>query len=89
MMGTFATVLARKKIATPEDRYHADVTGTIENVEGILKITNIQVRYTLKLPPDKRQEAEEAFDAYLPYCPSAQSVIAAIRIDHELEMEDL
>lgn len=89
MMGTFATVLARNKIPTPEERYRADVVGDIENVNGILKITHINVHYSLKLPPDKREAAQEAFKIYLPYCPSAQSVIAAIQIDHELEMQDL
>jgi len=29
MMGTLATVMAGKKIATPEDRYWADVEGDI------------------------------------------------------------
>lgn len=89
MMGTFAGALAKKRIATPADRYHADVKGDIENVEGILKITKIHVRYTLKLPADKRSEAESCFEAYLPNCPAAQSVIGCIDIEHALEMSDL
>lgn len=89
MMGTFASVLAKSKIATPEERYRADVHGDIENVDGVLKITRIVVRYTLKLKPEQRREAEAAFKIYLPHCPAAQSVIAAIQIDHQLEMQDL
>lgn len=89
MMGTFATVLAKSKIPTPSDRYRADVSGDIENVDGVLKITHIKVHYTLKLKPDQRSDAEAAFKVYLPHCPAAQSVIAAIKIDHELELQDL
>ncbi|RJQ65205.1 MAG: hypothetical protein C4519_28765 [Desulfobacteraceae bacterium] len=89
MMGTFATVLAKSKIPTPQERYRADVVGEIENVNGVLKITRIQVRYTLSLKPEQRQAAEAAFKVYLPHCPAAQSVIAAIKLDHELEMQDL
>jgi uncharacterized OsmC-like protein len=89
MMGTFATVLAKSKIPTPSDRYRADVSGDIENVDGVLKITRIRVHYTLKLKPEQRETAEAAFKVYLPLCPAAQSVIAAIKIDHELEMQDL
>jgi organic hydroperoxide reductase OsmC/OhrA len=89
MMGTFASVLAKSKIPTPEERYRADVAGDVENVEGVLKITRIQVRYSLKLKADKRPEAEAAFAAYLPHCPAAQSVAAAIRLEHRLEMQDL
>lgn len=88
-MGTFATVLAKSKIPTPQDRYRADVSGDIENVDGVLKITRIRVHYTLMLKPDQRDAAESAFSTYLPYCPAAQSVIGAIQIDHDLAMQDL
>lgn len=88
-MGTFATLLAKSKIPTPEARYQAEVSGDIENVNGVLKITRILVRYKLKLSADKRDAAQAAFEIYLPHCPAAQSVIAAIKIDHMLEMSDL
>jgi hypothetical protein len=35
MMGTLARFLAEKQIATPEDRYWADVEGDIENVDVV------------------------------------------------------
>ena len=89
MMGTFATVLAKSRIPTFSDRYQADVTGDIEAVDGVLKIVRIRVSYTLKLAPDKRGEAKTAFDAYLPHCPAAQSVIGCIDISHTLEMQDI
>ena len=88
MMGTFATVLAKSKIPTPRDRYRADVTGDIENVGGVLKITRINVHYTLRLPADKRRDAEEAFKVYLPHCPAAQSVKDAIELNHTLDLQD-
>ena len=55
-MGTLATVLAGKKIPTFADRFQADVEGDIEDVGGVLKITKIRVRYTLKVPPGKAGE---------------------------------
>lgn len=88
MMGTLAGVLAKKKIRTFQDRYMATVTGDIEAVNGVLKITRIHVRYNLNLPADKRADAEEAFNNYITLCPAAQSVIEAINITHELEMAD-
>jgi uncharacterized OsmC-like protein len=88
MMGTLATVLAKKKIRTFQDRYMATVTGDIEDVKGVLKITRIHVHYDLKLPADQRTQAEEAFNNYIMLCPAAQSVIDAIKITHELEMAD-
>jgi organic hydroperoxide reductase OsmC/OhrA len=89
MMGTFAAMLAKSRIPTPEARFHADVSGDIEAVDGVLKITRIQVRYTLKLSADKRPEAQQAFEVYLPHCPAAQSVKEAIAISHAVTYEDL
>ena len=88
MMGTFATLLAKSKIATPKDRFRADVSGDIENVDGVLKVTRIDVKYTLSLAPDQRADAQAAFEAYLPHCPAAQSVIAAIELHHTLVLQD-
>ncbi len=89
MMGTLAKVLAGKKIRTHRDRFTADVTGDIEDVEGILKITRIHVQYRLKAAPDQEKAAREALNSYLPLCPAAQSVIACIHVSHELNVTDV
>lgn len=88
MMGTLAAVLAKKKIRTFQDRYMATVTGDIEDVNGVLKITRINVNYQLTLPADKRADAEAAFNNYITLCPAAQSVVEAITITHALNMTD-
>lgn len=87
-MGTFAAVLAKKRIPTPSERFRADVTGDIENVGGVLKITRIRVHYTLYVASEKRREAQDCFDTYITGCPAAQSVIDCIDISHTLEMVD-
>ena len=87
-MGTLAGVLAGKKIATPEDRYRAEVEGDIENVNGILKITRIRVDYHLKIAREKAADAREAFSSYLVRCPAAQSVIGCIQIQDRLVLEE-
>jgi organic hydroperoxide reductase OsmC/OhrA len=89
MMGTFAAMLANKRIPTPSERYRADVNGDIEDVGGVLKITRIGVHYTLKLPPDRRDEAQACFETYVTGCPAAQSVMGCIDIAHTLELVDL
>lgn len=87
MMGTLATGLAGKKIATFQDRYWANVEGDVENVNGILKITKIRVTYHLKLPPEKAAEAKEAFSSYITRCPAAQSICGCIDIKDDLLLE--
>ena len=87
MMGTLATVLAGKKIPTPEQLYWAEVEGDIENVSGVLKITTIRVKYHLKVPENKVSEARESLSNYLTLCPAAQSVMGCIKIEDELIIE--
>jgi len=89
MMGTLAAVLAGKKIRTHKDLFKATVTGDIGDVDGVLKITRINVDYLLKVPEEKREDVLEAMDNYLQFCPGAQSVIGCIEINHELTMEDI
>ncbi|MBE9533496.1 MAG: OsmC family protein [Proteobacteria bacterium] len=87
MMGTLAMVLAGKKIRTFEHLYRAEVTGDIEDVDGVLKVTRIKVHYFLKVPEEKWEDVNEALNAYLRLCPGAQSVIGCIDISHELSLE--
>jgi organic hydroperoxide reductase OsmC/OhrA len=89
MMGTLARFLAEKKIATPEDRYWANVEGDIEDVNNVLKITRIRVKYTIKVPPGKTADAREALSKYLVGCPAAQSVIGCIDIRDEMNIEEI
>lgn len=89
MMGTLATVLAGKKIRTFQDRFRATVAGDIEDADGVLKITRINVSYLLRLPDTQQEAAGECFDNYIHKCPAAQSVIGCIDVNHELKMETL
>jgi organic hydroperoxide reductase OsmC/OhrA len=89
MMGTLAAVLSGKKIPTPEERYRAEVEGDIKDVNGVLKITDIRVKYYLKVPPGRSAEAQEAFSSYLVKCPAAQSVMGCINIHDEFSIEEM
>jgi hypothetical protein len=89
MMGTLARSLAERRIPTLEDRYRAEVEGDIENINNVLKITQIRVKYYLKVPSGKSKEAREAFSSYLILCPAAQSVIGCIQIKDDLILEEM
>jgi len=86
MMGTFASVLATKKIRTHTDRFRAEVEGDIENVAGVLKITEIRVHYVLKANASEENDARWAMENYIEKCPGAMSVTGCIRLKHSLEL---
>lgn len=87
MMGTLAMFMANSKISTIEKYFKAEVTGDIENVDGVLKITKIHAHYHLTAPEEKWDEARQALEMYLAFCPGAQSVIGCIEISHELTLD--
>ena len=63
--------------------------GDIKNVKNVLKITQIRVKYHLKVPKGKTGEAREVFSGYITSCPAAQSVIGCIQLKDDLEVEEL
>ena len=86
MTGTLAGALAARKIPTQPDRLTADVEGIVENVEGTPLITRI--RYHVRVPKGKREEAQRAIQLHEKGCPVAQSVQRAIQVEWEGEVEE-
>jgi len=89
MTGTLARVLAEKQVDVPQQNYWVEAEGDIENVNNVLKITNIRVKYHLKVPRGKVADAKQALATYIVRCPAAQSVTGCIGIHDEAEIEEL
>jgi organic hydroperoxide reductase OsmC/OhrA len=89
MMGTLARLLAGKKIDTPAENFWADVHGDIEDVDGVLRITQIRVDYHLKVPHGTQDDAKEVLGMYLTKCPAATSVMGCIKIIDKAVIEEL
>jgi uncharacterized OsmC-like protein len=66
----------------------ADVEGDIEEVESVLKITKIRLRYRFKIPPGSRDKVERALETYAEKCPAYQSVKGCIDCSWEVEVEE-
>ena len=56
----------------------ADVEGDIEDVDGVLKITRIRLRYHIRAPAEKWESIERLLDHYAEACPAYQSVKGCI-----------
>lgn len=56
----------------------ADVEGDIEDVDGVLKITKIRLRYYFKIPAGSLDKVERALETYAEKCPAYQSVKGCI-----------
>ena len=66
----------------------ADVEGDIEDVNGVLKITTIRLRYHIKAPSEKREAIERLLEHYAEACPAYQSVKGCIDCSWTAEIEE-
>ena len=62
--------------------------GDIEDVDGVLKITQIRLTYKLKIPAGSRDKAERALAVYADRCPAYQSVRNCIQCTWQAEMTE-
>jgi hypothetical protein len=70
------------------DNLIAHVEGIIEDIDGVIKITAIKLRYQLKIPPGTREKAKRALDLYADSCPAYTSVKGCIKCTWEAIMEE-
>ncbi len=66
----------------------SEVEGDIEDVDGVLKITKIRLKYNFKIPAGTRDKAERALELYAEKCPAYQSVRGCIDCSWEAEIEE-
>ena len=88
MTGTLAGVLEARGIPSHPDKLWSEVEGDIENVDRVIRITRIRVKFHLKIPAGKRAEAERAISVHEQRCPAATSVRGAIAIEYSGEIEE-
>lgn len=68
---------------TSADNLIAEVEGDIEDVDGVLKITTIRIRYRLQIPSGTRDKLDRALASYAEKCPAYQSVKGCIDVEWE------
>jgi hypothetical protein len=67
----------------------AHVEGDIEDVDGVLKITEIRLLYQLKIPKGTKDKVDRVLAAYADKCPAYQSVKACIACFWDAEVEEV
>jgi len=79
-MGTFGGALEARKIDASEGRLTADVTGEVEEDEGVLVIRRIHVALRLKAPEQVRETVERVHGLYAMRCPLYRTLHNAIQL---------
>lgn len=86
MLGTLKGALEVRGIRMGPDSIRADVSGTNELIDGIIRLTRITVRYSLRIPAGTRDAVDRALSRHREKCPTARSLEAAIAIDWTAEI---
>jgi len=63
-----------------------EVEGEVFDHDGVLVIERITARYRLRVPEDKRAEAERVHGVHARACPVARSLEGGIDVRTELEI---
>ena len=88
MYGTLAGALSARKVQYDRETFEANVEGRIEGVGKTIRIREIGVHYTLRIPTGTRPETERALQAHPAGCPAHESVKDAIRITWSADIQE-
>jgi uncharacterized OsmC-like protein len=86
MMGTFGGALEARQIDASNGKLTADVTGEVEQEEGVLVIRRIHVAMKLVAPEAARPTVERVHGIYAMNCPLYRTLHNAIQLTSSYEL---
>ena len=86
MLGTFGGALDARQIDAGNGRLTADVTGEVEQEEGVLMIRRIHVAMRLVAPENAKETAERVHGIYAMRCPLYRTLHKAIQLTSSYEL---
>jgi uncharacterized OsmC-like protein len=90
MTGTLAGALEARHITAYGGVLETEVEGDIEAGENkVLLLTKVHIKYRLKIPKGKRQQAERALSLHHSRCPVSQSVERGIRVEWSADIAEV
>ncbi len=90
MTGTLAGALEARHIAAYDGSLATEVEGDIEAGDNqVLLLTKVRLKYTLKIPKGKREQAERSLALHHARCPVSQSVERGIRVEWSAEITEV
>jgi organic hydroperoxide reductase OsmC/OhrA len=88
MLGTLNGALEVREIRLGAADIAADVEGINRVREGVPVLTEVIVRYRLRIPAGARETVERALERHQSKCPTAQSIKGAIDVRWTAEIEE-
>jgi uncharacterized OsmC-like protein len=86
MMGTFGGALEARQIDASNGKLVADVTGEVEQEDGVLVIRRIHVAMRLVAPEQCRETVERTHAIYAMRCPIYRTLHKSIQLTSSFEL---
>jgi uncharacterized OsmC-like protein len=86
MLGTFGGALDARQIDAGNGKLTADVTGEVEQDEGVLVIRRIHVSMRLTAPENVKETVERVHGIYAMRCPLYRTFHNAIQLTSSFEL---
>ena len=86
MMGTFGGALEARQVDASDGKLTANVTGEVEEEEGVLVIRRIHVSMRLLAPEDTREKVQRVHSVYAMSCPLYRTLHNAIQLTSSFEL---
>lgn len=81
-------MLEARGIPSYPDKLQSEIEGDIENIDGTIVVSNIRVKYNIKIPKGKQEAAERALKIHETKCPAAVSVKRGIEVSWAADIEE-
>ena len=87
MLGTLKGALEVRGVPLEAGSLSATAHGTNELVDGVLRLTGIEVVYSLRVPAAARETAQRALERHQSRCPMARSLEGAVKVSWRADVE--
>jgi uncharacterized OsmC-like protein len=88
MLGTLNGALEVRQVKLGIEDVGCDVEGVNEVRDGLPVLTEVRVRYRLRIPAGSRETVDRAIARHLEKCPTAASLAGSVRVSWEAEIEE-
>jgi uncharacterized OsmC-like protein len=86
MLGTFGGALEARQVDASDGKLTAEVTGEVEEEDGVLVIRRIHVSMRLAAREEIREKAERVHGIYAMNCPLYRTLHNAIQLTSSFEL---
>jgi len=88
MLGTLNGALEVRQVKLPRQSIHAEAEGINEIRDGIPVLTEVRVRYRMRIPRETRETVDRALARHQEKCPTALSLRGAVAVSWTADIEE-